>query len=192
MLERDEENAQGTYDTIRHIRPDVKNIIEVVLGLNDALIELTGALAGLTFALQNTRLIALAGLITGIAASFSMAASEYLSTKAERGGSETNPIKSAVYTGIAYILTVVLLVLPYLVFADYLLCLICTIAIAILIIFVSTIMLPWRKISHFASASSTAQLSVLPAPSGTHPSISASTVCGFRVQVIRFSLRGSR
>jgi rubrerythrin len=50
----------------------------VVLGLNDALVELTGALAGLTFAFQNTRLIALAGLITGISASFSMTASEYL------------------------------------------------------------------------------------------------------------------
>ena len=51
----------------------------MVLGMNDALVELTGTLAGLTFALQNTRLIALTGFITGIAASFSMAASEYLS-----------------------------------------------------------------------------------------------------------------
>jgi len=46
----------------------------IVLGLNDALVELTGALAGYTFAFQNTRLIALTGLITGISASFSMAA----------------------------------------------------------------------------------------------------------------------
>ena len=55
----------------------------IVLGLNDALVELTGALAGLTLALQNTRLIAIAGLITAIAASFSMAASEYLSNKSD-------------------------------------------------------------------------------------------------------------
>lgn len=54
----------------------------VVLGLNDALVELTGALAGLTLALRNVQLIALSGLITGIAAAFSMAASEYLSTQA--------------------------------------------------------------------------------------------------------------
>ena len=33
----------------------------MVLGLNDALVELTGALAGLTFAFQNLRLVALAG-----------------------------------------------------------------------------------------------------------------------------------
>ncbi len=40
----------------------------IVLGMNDALVELTGALAGLTLALQDTKLIALSGLITGIAA----------------------------------------------------------------------------------------------------------------------------
>ncbi len=85
----------------------------VVLGLNDALVELTGALAGLTLALQNGKLIALSGLITGIAASMSMAASEYLSTRSER--TEKHPVRAAIYTGIAYIVTVTLLVLPYLV-----------------------------------------------------------------------------
>ena len=104
----------------------------IVLGLNDALVELTGALAGLTFAFQNTRLIALAGLITGISASLSMAASEYLSTKAE--GGEQSPSKSALYTGIAYVITVVSLIMPYLVFRNYLICLVITILIAILII----------------------------------------------------------
>ncbi|MBN2369575.1 MAG: VIT1/CCC1 transporter family protein [Vicinamibacteria bacterium] len=84
----------------------------MVLGLNDALVELTGALAGLTLALRNVRLIALSGLIIGIAAAMSMAASEYLSTKAEKSGK--NPLKSAAYTGVAYIITVMLLVAPYL------------------------------------------------------------------------------
>jgi VIT1/CCC1 family predicted Fe2+/Mn2+ transporter len=46
-------------------------------------VELTGALSGLTLAFRNTRLIAMAGLITGIAASLSMAGSEYLATKSE-------------------------------------------------------------------------------------------------------------
>lgn len=40
----------------------------VVLGLNDALVEFTGALAGFTLALNDTKLIALTGSITGIAA----------------------------------------------------------------------------------------------------------------------------
>ncbi|MFW6182050.1 MAG: VIT1/CCC1 transporter family protein, partial [Spirochaetota bacterium] len=90
----------------------------IVLGLNDALVELTGALAGLSLALRDTRLIALAGMITGVAASLSMAASEYLSTKAE-GETET-ALTSALYTGAAYVVTVVLLIVPYLFFAHYL------------------------------------------------------------------------
>ena len=51
-----------------------------VLGLNDALVELTGALAGLTLALRDTRLIGVVALITGLAATMAMAASEYLAT----------------------------------------------------------------------------------------------------------------
>lgn len=90
----------------------------VVLGLNDALVEFTGALAGVTFALQNSKLVALTGLITGIAAAFSMAASEYLSTKADAldsvGESTKNALKASSYTGMAYMFTVFLLVLPYL------------------------------------------------------------------------------
>jgi len=89
----------------------------IVLGLNDALVELTGALAGLTLALQNEKLIALSGLITGIAASMSMAASEYLSTRSEK--TDKHPVRAAIYTGIAYIGTVTLLVLPYLLFENY-------------------------------------------------------------------------
>ncbi len=83
----------------------------MVLGLNDALVELSGTLAGLTFAFSNTKLISLSGLITGIAASLSMAASEYLSSKAD---DNPNALKSAIYTGIAYIVTVAILILPYL------------------------------------------------------------------------------
>ena len=47
----------------------------VVLGLNDELVEFTGALAGFTLALSDHRLIALTGSITGIAAALSMASS---------------------------------------------------------------------------------------------------------------------
>jgi VIT1/CCC1 family predicted Fe2+/Mn2+ transporter len=158
-MERGEESAQKTYGTVLQLDAEVQRIIDdedahehqlidmiheehlqyvgsVVLGLNDALVELTGALAGLTFALQNTRLIALAGLITGIAASFSMAASEFLSTRTEGGESAETAGKSALYTGMAYIVTVILLVLPYLLIGQYLICLVTTVAIAIAIIFV--------------------------------------------------------
>jgi VIT1/CCC1 family predicted Fe2+/Mn2+ transporter len=157
LMEKGEELAQVNYGEILDAIPEAKSVLtdedtheheligllqeerlsyvgSIVLGLNDALVELTGALAGLTFALQNTRLIALAGLITGIAASFSMAASEYLSTKSEGKGEKA--VKSSIYTGLAYIVTVMLLIAPYLIIPNYLACLGATIVIALLIILV--------------------------------------------------------
>ncbi len=87
----------------------------MVLGMNDALVELTGSLAGFTFAMQNTRLIALSGLIMGISATFSMASSEFLAAKSE---GRHDAFKSCCYTGIAYLITVALLILPYLIFSN--------------------------------------------------------------------------
>jgi VIT1/CCC1 family predicted Fe2+/Mn2+ transporter len=84
----------------------------IVLGLNDALVELTGTLAGLTFAFQKGKLVAVSGIITGIAAALSMAASNYLATKAN---DDPKAKKAALYTGGAYLITVMLLVLPYLI-----------------------------------------------------------------------------
>ena len=110
----------------------LRYIGSVVLGLNDALVELTGALAGLTLALQNTRLIALTGSITGIAAALSMAASEYLSTKTEAAAQE--PVKAALYTGTTYVMTVILLIMPYLLLSNYYVSLACTLSTAVLII----------------------------------------------------------
>lgn len=155
LMERGEEGAQANYeqlsgkieaidDFIRDEQAHEEDLIRmldeeslryagsVVLGLNDALVELTGALAGLTLALQNTRLIALSGLITGIAAALSMAVSEYLSTRSEE--TEKHPLKASLYTGIAYILTVSVLILPYLLLENYYVCLAFALAFAILII----------------------------------------------------------
>lgn len=155
-LEKGESEAQIGYSGILAQFPDVKEIIDeenaheealigmideerlkyagsVVLGLNDALVELTGALAGFTFAFQNTRIVAMTGLITGISAAFSMASSEYLSQRSEVSG-EISPGKSATYTGIAYILTVILLVLPFFLTTNFILALASTLAIVVLII----------------------------------------------------------
>lgn len=156
LMERGEEAAQRNYAAIATIIPEAAQFQKeedehesqligmldeerlryagsVVLGLNDALVELTGALAGLTLALQNGKLIALSGLITGIAASMSMAASEYLSTRSEATGKQ--PVRAAIYTGIAYIFTVALLVLPYLISpATYILDLIIALIVGVVII----------------------------------------------------------
>jgi VIT1/CCC1 family predicted Fe2+/Mn2+ transporter len=155
LMEKGEEQAQVAYMEVIDDIPEIETHIEdeekhehellemldeevlkymgsVVLGLNDALVELTGTLAGLTFAFQNTTLIALSGLITGISASLSMAASEYLSSRAE--GGEPNPLRSSLYTGIAYIFTVIVLVFPYFILNNYLICLGWTLINAILVI----------------------------------------------------------
>jgi len=155
LAERGEEQAQIAYDALSRAVPEAKDIAldearheatlidmldeerlrytgSIVLGLNDALVELTGSLAGLTLALQNTRLIAMTGAITGIAAALSMATSEYLSTKSEDTTKE--PLKAALYTGAAYIIAVVVLIVPYLLLDNFYVCLACTLAAAILII----------------------------------------------------------
>ncbi|HII97961.1 MAG TPA: rubrerythrin family protein [Methanoregula sp.] len=108
----------------------------VVLGLNDALVEFTGTLAGLTFALQNTQIIAVAGLIMGIAASLSMGASEYLSQRSD--GGDADPLRAALYTGSAYVITVALLILPFLLLKSPYLALLCTLSGAVGVIFLFT------------------------------------------------------
>ena len=156
LMENGEENAQSEYEILaQEVEESVSirqqeeeheaallNMLDeeilqyvgsMVLGLNDALVELTGSLAGFTLAMQNTRLIALSGLILGISATFSMASSEFLSAKSE---GRSDALKSCTYTGIAYLVTVVLLIAPYLIFgnAQYMLALACMLVIVILII----------------------------------------------------------
>lgn len=156
LMENGEENAQGEYQQLANevtesvqIRQQeeehetallamldeerLQYVGSMVLGLNDALVELTGSLAGFTFALQNTRLIALSGLIIGISATFSMASSEFLAGRSE---GRSDALKSCTYTGIAYLITVVLLIAPYLIFdsAHYIAALFCMLLVVILII----------------------------------------------------------
>lgn len=175
LMEKGEEAAQKAYAEILEFVPEAKMVMDeeevhenelvsmideeglkyagsVVLGLNDALVELTGVLAGLTLAFQNTQLIALTGLITGISASFSMAASEYLSQKNEEPGEDgekQDPLKSAIYTGLAYIVTVIALVVPYFIFKNYLVSLGFTLLNAILVIAIFNYYISVAKDLHF-------------------------------------------
>ena len=156
LMERGESNAQEEYAILAeevaesiHIRQQeeehetallgmldeetLQYVGSMVLGLNDALVELTGSLAGFAFALQNNKLIALSGLIVGISATFSMASSEFLAARSE---GRTDALKSCSYTGIAYLITVILLIAPYLLLGStqYILALICMLAVVVLII----------------------------------------------------------
>lgn len=140
LMERGEEIAQSAYDELSPFVPEaslirdeeeeheaellrnidedrLKYIDSMILGLNDALVELLGTLAGLTLALRQTKLIGLAGSITGIAAALSMMSSEYLSKKSEKDS--TNPLKASIYTGIAYFITLISLVFPFFLFSKW-------------------------------------------------------------------------
>lgn len=131
VIEDEERHEAILLEMLKEER--VSYIGSTVLGMNDALVELTGALAGYTFAMQNTRIISMAGLITGFSATLSMAASGFLSARAD---GEKNALKSCIYTGIAYFITVLLLITPYLLFHEekYMNALFCTMGIAVGII----------------------------------------------------------
>ncbi len=156
LMEKGEENSQEEYDRLageveesivikqqeeEHEAALLSMLDEerlqyvgsMVLGLNDALVELTGSLAGFTFAMQNTRLIALSGLIIGISATFSMASSEFLAARSE---GRDDALKSCAYTGTAYLVTVILLITPYLMLGNdnYILALMLMLGTVILII----------------------------------------------------------
>ena len=160
IMEKGEDNAEGIYEELSKEVPEASKIAQdedaheqalilmldeerlkyvgsMVLGLNDALVELTGTLAGLSFALTNNRLVALSGLITGISATLSMASSEYLSARSD---GDENALKSCFYTGIMYIFAVICLVLPYLLFPqdDFIKALIAMLVIVVFIIFCFT------------------------------------------------------
>ncbi|MEL7585455.1 MAG: VIT1/CCC1 transporter family protein [Prolixibacteraceae bacterium] len=155
LMEKGEESAQINYSEIAREIPEAVDVAKeenehenqlitllkedkleyigsIVLGLNDALVEILGTLAGLTFALQNTRLVALAGIIAGIAGALSMSSSEYLSTRSE--GKDEGAMKSAVFTGIAYLFAVVFLVAPFLIFTSPFMALIVAVLDSILIV----------------------------------------------------------
>ena len=131
IREQEEEHENALLGMLDEER--LQYVGSMVLGLNDALVELTGSLAGFAFALQNTRLIALSGLIVGISATFSMASSEFLAARSE---GRSDALKSCAYTGVAYLLTVIALIAPYLIFpgTQFIPALICMLVVVILII----------------------------------------------------------
>lgn len=159
LMELNEVGAGAAYENIAKVIPEALDIAveedeherelmdmideerlryvgSIVLGLNDALVELTGALSGFTLALRDTDLIAVVGLVTGISASLSMAASEYLATKTEED--EKHPVKASLYTGTAYIITVFVLILPFFFFQNPFISLSVTITSAVIVIMIFT------------------------------------------------------
>lgn len=87
----------------------------IVLGMHDALVSLTGLIAGLAVAMADRYSIILTAIIASVTASLSMGASNYLSVRA---GGGKHAFINALYTGGAYMATCVLLIIPFFIFEN--------------------------------------------------------------------------
>ena len=140
FMESREENAEKFYLDIVDEYPEARDIYEeemnhenslismlkdtklvnaggIVLGMNDALVELTGTLSGIALAFSNTKSVGSTGLIMGVAAALSMAGSAYLESK-ENPSDEIKPLTYSLYTGGSYIITTAFLILPFFIFTN--------------------------------------------------------------------------
>ncbi len=113
----------------------VRYISFVVLGLADALVEISGIHAGWLGLFDKTEIAGLAGVIAGGAASLAMASAAFAQAKQGFQGSAR---LSAVYTGVSYFITAVLLATPYFLTSNMLLALSVSLTLAVVILAVTT------------------------------------------------------
>ncbi|MEM1572513.1 rubrerythrin family protein [Pyrobaculum sp.] len=163
LLERGEVEAVGRYRSVLPLLPDadreallkiiadeegheralidqldeavVKYMGALVLGLADAIIEITGAHAGTLGTTDSTVVAGVIGLIVGVGAAISMASASYLQAKHDVGKS---PGVAALATGLSYIAAVALLSLPYFLLHDVYLAFAASIAVGVFLAFLLT------------------------------------------------------
>lgn len=104
----------------------------IILGMHDAIVSLTGLIAGLALVFSDTNIIILSCIISSITASLSMGAANYLAVKATN---REHALYAAFYTAGAYMATCVLLILPFFVFMGRTVALVSVAIIAIFIIY---------------------------------------------------------
>lgn len=104
----------------------------IILGMHDAIVSLTGLIAGLFFAFTDTNIIVISCILSSITASLSMGAANYLAVKSFN---RKIALKSAMYTAGAYMITCVLLILPFFLIQNRTNALIFVFIVAVLIIF---------------------------------------------------------
>ncbi|MEM3854939.1 MAG: VIT1/CCC1 transporter family protein [Conexivisphaerales archaeon] len=144
--------SEGDKDTLKSIVKDemehesffaekssmsiVENLRDVLFGMNDGLVELLAAVSGLAGAYERSILVAITGLVIGIAGALSMSVGAYVSTKSENelnqnrnlrlklskivfgsqqgiGERVTSAKESATFVGIFYIVGALVPTLPY-------------------------------------------------------------------------------
>jgi VIT1/CCC1 family predicted Fe2+/Mn2+ transporter len=105
----DEEEHENQW-TNQITEGTVKYISFIVLGLADAIVEISGIHAGSLGIYNSTELTGLAGVIAGAAASLAMASAAFAQAKQ---GFQGSPRLSAFYTGISYFIAALILATPY-------------------------------------------------------------------------------
>ncbi len=108
IIKDEEEHEKAIADQIQGSY--IKYISFIVLGLADALVEVTAIFTGSLGVYHSTTLTGLAGIIAGAAASISMASAAYLQAKQ---GFKGSPFIAAAYTGSSYFLSTLVLAMPY-------------------------------------------------------------------------------
>lgn len=109
---RDEEEHEKTL--ISGMNENIVRYLSfIALGLADAIVEITGVHAGFLGATKETLVAGIAGLIVGVSAALSMSGAAYLQAKADVGEARESPGRSAIVTGVSYLLAVIVLALPY-------------------------------------------------------------------------------
>jgi vacuolar iron transporter family protein len=108
IIEDEKSHERALIDQLKEKR--VSYIGFIVLGLADAIVEITGVHAGFLGVTGSTLIAGISGVIVGFAAAISMGSAGYLQAKQD-------PEKSAVFSGfltwISYFSSVILLALPY-------------------------------------------------------------------------------
>ncbi|MDA4126972.1 MAG: VIT1/CCC1 family protein [Thaumarchaeota archaeon] len=107
----------------------------VVLGLADALVEISGIHAGSLGFYDRTEIAGLAGVIAGAAASMAMASAAFAQAKQGFKGSAR---LSAAYTGVSYFITAIVLATPYFLTTNMIYALSSSLSLAVLILVLTT------------------------------------------------------
>jgi len=113
----------------------VRYIAFVVLGLADALVEISGIHAGWLGLFEKTEIAGLAGVVAGGAASLAMASAAFAQAKQGFSGSAR---LSAVYTGVSYFITAIILATPYFLTSSMTLALGSSLTLAVAILVITT------------------------------------------------------
>ncbi|HUB92348.1 MAG TPA: VIT1/CCC1 transporter family protein [Candidatus Saccharimonadales bacterium] len=116
-------NEVDLKEKIKEYKGQLNYIRSIVFGLNDGLVEVLAAVAGIAVVATSGSIVIVAGVIIGISGTLSMAGGSYLSAKShnlmedigedEKSRLNMTPMQEASYTGVYYFLGSLVAVVPF-------------------------------------------------------------------------------